>query len=472
MNIELGFYNLWFLFVLGYGIILASMAWANQKRGKPIEDPEVYELHGKKRMFVCAYLPFISFLIGSIFVSINIGTLFWIGSPVFISGIMLNIIAMYSFSQFTGGLNTMGIYRYSRNPMSAGIFLFVLGLNLMGWSISLMNIIFVILSVLWIGATHLAVLQEESFLENKYGNSFREYMKKIPRYVGMPKEELWTQSAHRPDGPRHRAEEINLKGGTKMDDQSVDYGNWVPKKMLILLLMLTSLFGAFSFLPAHIIVRVVFGILSAVFLLFLLYFYYSYHVFGANGGEFQKKILNVVLDKLPWDGQGKALDIGTGAGALTIGVAKKYPGAKVTGIDYWGKGWSYSQKMCEKNAAIEGVGEQTNFQRASAADLPFDDDKFDAAVSNFVFHEVKDARDKRDVIREALRVVRKGGAFSFQDLFLVHKLYGDIDDLIETIHQWGIEEVHFTSTADLVDIPRLLRTPFMLGEIGIIYGKK
>ena len=133
-----------------------------------------------------------------------------------------------------------------------------------------------------------------------------------------------------------------------MDDQSVDYGNWVPKKMLLLLLVLTLLFGSLSFVPVHIIVRDVFGILSAVFLLFLLYFYCSYHVFGANGGGFQKKILNVVLDKLPWDGQGKALDIGTGSGALTIDVAKKYPEAKVAGIDYWGKVWSYSQKMCEK----------------------------------------------------------------------------------------------------------------------------
>ena len=190
MNIEVGFYNLWLLFVLGYGIIWVSMAWANRKRGKSIEDPEIYELKGKKRMFMCGFLPHIALLIGSIFVPINIGTLFWIGLPIFIFGIILNVIAMYSFSQFTGDLNTTGIYCYSRNPMYVGGFLFVLGLNLIGWSMSLMTIIFVILSVLWISATYWGVLQEESFLENKYGNSFREYMKKVPRYIGIPKKEL------------------------------------------------------------------------------------------------------------------------------------------------------------------------------------------------------------------------------------------------------------------------------------------
>lgn len=258
----------------------------------------------------------------------------------------------------------------------------------------------------------------------------------------------------------------------KTNNEMLDYANWVPKKMLIAFIMLTLLLGGLTFLPVHIIVRVVFGILSIFFLSFFFYFYYSYYVFSANGGAFQKTILSLVVDKLVWDGQGNALDIGTGAGALAIGVAKKYSNAKVTGIDYWGKGWSYSQRMCEKNAAIEGVGERTNFQKASAASLPFDDGEFDADVSNFVFHEVKDAKDKRDVIREALRVVRKGGAFSFQDLFLNKWFYGEIDNLLETIREWGVEEVHFTNTANLVEIPSLLRVPWMLGKIGIIYGKK
>ena len=257
-----------------------------------------------------------------------------------------------------------------------------------------------------------------------------------------------------------------------MADQSVDYGNWVPKKMLIALFLLTSLFGAATFLPIHTIVRVLLGILAVATLLLLLYMYYSYRVFSANRGLFQKKIRGVVLENLAWDGKGNALDIGTGAGALAIGVARKYPDAEVTGIDYWGKGWNYAKEMCEKNAGIEGVGERTVFQKASAASLPFGDGEFDAAVSNFVFHEVKDASDKRDVIREALRVVRKGGVFSFQDLFRVRKLYGDMDNLLATIREWGIEEVYFTDTCDLVEIPRLLRNPMMLGEIGVIYGRK
>ena len=86
-----------------------------------------------------------------------------------------------------------------------------------------------------------------------------------------------------------------------MTDQSVDYGNWVPKKMLIALLLATLLFGAATFLPLHTIVRVLLGIFAVVSLLLLLYMYYSYRVFSTNDGAFQKKIRDVVLDNLAWD---------------------------------------------------------------------------------------------------------------------------------------------------------------------------
>lgn len=128
--------------------------------------------------------------------------------------------------------------------------------------------------------------------------------------------------------------------------------------------------------------------------------------------------------------------------------------------------------MCEKNAVIERVSDRATFQKASVASLPFNEGQFDAAVSNFVFHEVKDVKDKRELIQKSLRVVQKGGAFSFQDLFLIEKFYGKVDDLLKVISSWNIEEVHFTNTSKLVKIPLLLRLPRMLGKIGIIYGKK
>lgn len=248
--------------------------------------------------------------------------------------------------------------------------------------------------------------------------------------------------------------------------QDPDYGSWVPGKLIYLPAALGLILGGLSLMLP------VLAVGAIVFFLFGAYFAYARHKFSSKGGNIQACIQSLVTSCLDWNGEGKVLDIGCGNGHLTITLAKKYPLAEVVGIDYWGRAWEYSKKVCERNAEISGVAERVFFQKASASALPFNDGAFDAAVSNLVFHEVKGARDKRAVIQEALRVVRKGGSFAFQDLFLWKRVYGEVDDLLETIRSWGIERIEFTDTSCSEFIPKALKLPFMVGTIGILLGRK
>jgi SAM-dependent methyltransferase len=248
--------------------------------------------------------------------------------------------------------------------------------------------------------------------------------------------------------------------------KSVEYSNWVSTKFIAIPLSMGVLFLGLT------LVWLGFVILAAPCLLAGVYFVYARHAFSSRGGNIQAKLWEVVLDRLDWDGKGQTLDIGCGNGPLTIALAQRHPDGRVTGIDTWGKAWDYSKAVCERNAKAAGVAERTDFQKASASNLPFENGFFDAAISNFVFHEVSDAQDKREIIREALRVVKKGGHFAFQDLFLVKELYGEVDDLLETIKSWGITEVSFVDTSASEFIPAALKLPFMVGKIGIVYGTK
>lgn len=252
-----------------------------------------------------------------------------------------------------------------------------------------------------------------------------------------------------------------VKGGEKPD-----YGNWVSSKLVYLLGGMTLIFLVMS------LVLPLFMIGAVLLFLSFLCFWYAHYKFSPPGGNIQVKIRDLVLDHIDWNGEGRAIDIGCGNGALTIELAQKYLKSSVVGIDYWGRLWDYSRHACEKNAEIERVASRVTFHRASAAALPFEDECFNLAVSNFAFHAVKDAGNKREVIKEALRVVKKGGSFAFQDLFPARRLYGDVDDLLETIRGWGIERVHFVDTTNSDFIPKLLKLPFMVGSIGIIYGTK
>jgi ubiquinone/menaquinone biosynthesis C-methylase UbiE len=198
---------------------------------------------------------------------------------------------------------------------------------------------------------------------------------------------------------------------------------------------------------------------------------YLYQQFSKNNNEFQQKIWGLVVDKLNWNGNGQALDIGTGSGGLAIQLAKKHPSAKIQAIDYWGKGWDYSRVQCEANAKIEGVGKNLNFKRASAKNLPFSDGELDAVVSNFVFHEVRSVRDKSKLFLEAFRVLKKGGRFSIQDVLFSTRKYDDINDLVQTIKSWGIQEITLIKTEDEISMPSKLMKKFM-ETAGILCGIK
>ena len=72
-----------------------------------------------------------------------------------------------------------------------------------------------------------------------------------------------------------------------------------------------------------------------------------------------------LIDHLDWNGKGTLLDIGCGAGALTIRCACRFPDAKITGMDYWSTEWSYAKEQCERNARLEHVADRLTFCKAT-----------------------------------------------------------------------------------------------------------
>ena len=213
----------------------------------------------------------------------------------------------------------------------------------------------------------------------------------------------------------------------KIMNEKANYGNWVPEKALYML------FGAAVLLGVH----------------------------------------EHLVEHLDWNGEGRLLDIGCGAAALTVRCAKAFPKAQITAMDYWGAEWNYAKEQCERNAQIEGVADRISFQKGDAAKLDFPDETFDAAVSNFVFHEVRTAKDKRDVVREALRVVKNGGVFP-SGYVSQKALYGDMEQFVRELKAEGISEVHYIGNLgkELDFSPGVCNNTMDDQWNGIIYEKK
>ncbi|MCR9258903.1 MAG: class I SAM-dependent methyltransferase [Pseudomonadaceae bacterium] len=205
--------------------------------------------------------------------------------------------------------------------------------------------------------------------------------------------------------------------------------------------------------------------------LFLVFVYYQFH---DRGGAMQRKLWRLTLEHLHGYRQltGDALDIGTGNGSLAVLSAMENPDLRVIGIDLWAPQWEYSLDDCRRNAQRAGVTRRCTFQRASAHALPYLDETFDYVMSHFVFHEVQAAPNKRTVVEEALRVLRKGGYFSFHDMFFDARLYGDASALLEALRALGVERVQLVETRQLTAASPLLRSKRILGNCAIVWGKK
>ena len=252
------------------------------------------------------------------------------------------------------------------------------------------------------------------------------------------------------------------------------YGSWMSNPVFYVigaLLALSVVLAVLSFAVFHITaLGVVFVIDALLLLALLLWITWIRRRYAFEGGGMMEQVHQIVLSHLDFDGQGQLLDVGCGSGALSIRAALTWRAAQVVGIDYWGSAYGYGQAMCEKNAESEGVAAQCRFQHGDANRLDFPDESFDAVVSNYVYHNITGA-DKQALLRETLRVLKKGGVFALNDE-MKPRAYGDMDAFVQKLRDMGYEDVRLIDTATEVFGSRRRAAMMMLGDSRMLAGRK
>jgi arsenite methyltransferase len=103
------------------------------------------------------------------------------------------------------------------------------------------------------------------------------------------------------------------------------------------------------------------------------------------------------------------LDLGSGAGAdVLISAGRVAPGGRAIGLDMTDE----MLALARANAAAAGV-ENVEFVKGYLEDIPLADASVDVVISNCVINL---AADKRVVLAEAARVLRRGGRFAVSDV--------------------------------------------------------
>ena len=132
-----------------------------------------------------------------------------------------------------------------------------------------------------------------------------------------------------------------------------------------------------------------------------------------TGTDFLKGCANldrIMVEKGAIGSDERVLDLGCGNGTTAIWLAS-HTGCHATGIDL--SGVRIDNAKAARERQDPGLRDRLAFEKASATELPYEDGQFSRVWSQAVIYHVP---DKRAVLREAYRVLEKGGIFVFDDL--------------------------------------------------------
>lgn len=125
-----------------------------------------------------------------------------------------------------------------------------------------------------------------------------------------------------------------------------------------------------------------------------------------------------LLDRLALRGDERLLDIGCGRGAVLLMAAKRLPRGRAVGVDLWSTTdqSGNAAQVTRRNADLEGVADRVELHTADMRQLPFDDGVFDVVVSSLAIHNVPGAAERAKALREAARVLKRGGRLVIADI--------------------------------------------------------
>jgi len=181
---EIGLWNAWIFMVVDaltipvfLRIIKNRQSPSPEKAMAGMSRVEKIILYGSKVMFVPA-------LIYSIFLPLKLGTMwFYIGLPITLIGLIAGVMVLVNWATTPPDEPvTRGLYRYSRHPMYVAAFLMYVGLGIAcaSWVFLLFAVVFTVVSFVYANA-------EEQLTLEMYGDSYREYINRTSRYIGLPR---------------------------------------------------------------------------------------------------------------------------------------------------------------------------------------------------------------------------------------------------------------------------------------------
>jgi len=182
---EIGFWNAWILtiFLALHPFLVRIIAG----KGFLARFDWLAGMTVSKRDITIGYLAtslFYLLVIYSIFLPLKLGTVWlYIGLPLALVGLILFTLTHFGAAQAPASEPfTQGMYRFSRHPMYV-----TWSITLIGIGIASASWLFLLVAAVATAPSVYHALLEERACLKQYGDAYREYMERTPRWLGIPK---------------------------------------------------------------------------------------------------------------------------------------------------------------------------------------------------------------------------------------------------------------------------------------------
>ncbi len=179
---ELGLWNAWILIL---PIIIVTVFGAKTLSKRKSEESSSFPLKVKAVTILYFSIELLSYAY-SIFLPFELSTIwFVVGLLIYLPAFCFLIMGLLNFAATPANdLVTTGVYGISRNPsyVSDVLIKMSIGIACLSW-------IFLLIAVMDFVLLRIIVITEERVLLDRYGDTYRNYLSRIPRWIGIPRSE-------------------------------------------------------------------------------------------------------------------------------------------------------------------------------------------------------------------------------------------------------------------------------------------
>jgi len=178
---EIGVWNAWIFMLynaLPMPILMMVHGEAMRERMKPSSEIE-------KKLYGPMWIIWFAACVYSIFLPMRLGTMwFYVGLPIALIGTIGYTVVVVNMvtTPFVKEPLTSGLYRYSRHPMYVTQLVMFIGVG-----VACASWVFLLFTVVYTGISFAFAASEERHCLEKYGDLYREYINRAPRWIGIPK---------------------------------------------------------------------------------------------------------------------------------------------------------------------------------------------------------------------------------------------------------------------------------------------